>query len=311
MAAYQQLYSDNQLHDRVVEAVSRLASCTLCPRRCQVDRLSGEEGKCHTGRWAVVSSCGPHFGEEGCLVGSGGSGTIFFTHCNLRCIFCQNYSISQAGEGVGVSSQELARMLLSLQQRGCHNINLVSPSHVVPQILEALELAAAKGLSLPLVYNTGGYDSVDTLRLLDGVVDIYMPDMKYADEETARRYSGVGDYPRVNQQAVREMHRQVGDLEVGRDGVAMWGLLVRHLVLPGGLGGTRYIAEFLVREVSPNTHVNIMAQYHPVYRAWEYPELSRSPSPGELREAVRVAQEEGLSRLDGLHTPSALRLLYR
>ncbi|MEE9202664.1 MAG: radical SAM protein [Dehalococcoidia bacterium] len=311
MAAYRQLYSDKQLHNRVVEAVSRLASCTLCPRRCQVDRLSGEEGKCHTGRRAVVSSCGPHFGEEGSLVGSGGSGTIFFAHCNLRCIFCQNHSISQTGEGVGVSPQQLSHMMLSLQQRGCHNINLVSPSHVVPQILEALELAAAAGLSLPLVYNTGGYDSVDTLRLLDGVVDIYMPDMKYADEETARRYSGVGDYPRVNQEAVREMHRQVGDLETDGDGVAVRGLLVRHLVLPGGLGGTRYIARFLVREVSPLTYVNVMAQYHPAYRAREYPELSRSPSPDELREAIRVAQEEGLSRLDGLHTPSALRLLYR
>lgn len=311
MAAYQQLYRSRQLHDRVAEAVSRLTNCTLCPRRCQVNRLSGEEGKCHTGRWAVVSNHGPHFGEEECLVGSGGSGTIFFAHCNLRCTFCQNYSISQMGEGLEVAPQRLAHMMLSLQQRGCHNINLVSPSHVVPQVLEALEVAAAEGLSLPLVYNTGGYDSIDTLRLLDGVVDIYMPDMKYADEETARRYSGVGDYPRVNQDAVKEMHRQVGDLEMDSHGVAVRGLLVRHLVLPGGLGGTRYIAEFLVREVSPHTYVNVMAQYHPAYRAWDYPELSRPPSQGELQEAMKVAREEGLSRLDGLRTPSALRLLYR
>ena len=311
MAAYQQLYRNSQLRPRVAEAVSRLANCTLCPRRCQVNRLLGEKGKCHTGRWAVVSSHGPHFGEEEPLVGSGGSGTIFFTHCNLRCTFCQNYSISQSGEGVEVSPQQLARMMLSLQQRGCHNINLVSPSHVVPQVLEALELAAAGGLCLPLVYNTGGYDSVDTLRLLDGVVDIYMPDMKYADEEAARRYSGVGDYPGLNQDAVKEMHRQVGDLEMDGRGVAVRGLLVRHLVLPGGLAGTRHIAQFLVREVSPHTYINVMAQYHPAYHAWEYPELSRPLSQGELREAIRVARGEGLSRLDGLRTPSAQRLLYR
>jgi putative pyruvate formate lyase activating enzyme len=311
MAAYLQLYRNSQLHGRVVQAVSGLANCTLCPRRCQVNRLAGEKGKCHTGRWAVVSSHGPHFGEEQPLVGIGGSGTIFFTHCNLRCVFCQNYSISQMGEGVEVSPQQLSGLMLSLQQRGCHNINLVSPSHVVPQVLEALELAAAAGLSLPLVYNTGGYDSVDTLRLLDGVVDIYMPDMKYGGEETARLYSGVSDYPGVNQDAVKEMHRQVGDLEVDGHGVAVRGLLVRHLVLPGGLAGTRHIAKFLVREVSPHTYINVMAQYHPAYHAWEYPELSRPLSQGEFREAIRVAQEEGLSRLDGLRTPSALRLLFR
>lgn len=311
MAAGKQLYHRGQLHARVAEAVSRLANCTLCPRRCQVNRLAGEEGKCRTGRWAVVSSYGPHFGEEEPLVGTGGSGTIFFTHCNLRCLFCQNYSISQMGEGAEVSPQQLARMMLSLQQRGCHNINLVSPTHVVAQVLEALEVAVAAGLSLPLVYNTGGYDSLETLQLLDGVVDIYMPDMKYADEETAQRYSGIAHYPQVNREAVKEMHRQVGELAMDGHGVAVRGLLVRHLVLPGGLAGTRSVARFLAREVSPHTYVNIMAQYHPAYRAHEYPELTRGLTQEEFREAIQAAQEEGLVRLDGLHTPAALRLLLR
>ena len=311
MAAYQQLCSENLLHNRAAEAVARLANCTLCPCRCQVNRLAGEMGKCHTGRWAVVSSYGSHFGEETPLAGSGGSGTVFFAHCNLRCVFCQNHAISQSGKGAEVSPQQLAGMMLSLQGQGCHNINLVSPSHVVPQLLEALDMAVADGLTVPLVYNTGGYDSIDTLQLLDGVVDIYMPDMKYADEETAHHYSGVSDYPRVNRATVTEMHRQVGDLEVDGGGVAMRGLLVRHLVLPAGLAGTPIIARFLAREVSPGTYVNVMAQYHPAYRAWDSPELSRSPSRDEYREAVRMAQEEGLSRLDGLHTPLAMRLLYR
>jgi putative pyruvate formate lyase activating enzyme len=226
-------------------------------------------------------------------------------------VFCQNHAISQSGEGTEVSPQQLAGMMLSLQGQGCHNINLVSPSHVVPQLFEALEMAVADGLKVPLVYNTGGYDSVDTLRLLDGVVDIYMPDMKYADEETAHRYSGISDYLGVNRAAVKEMHRQVGDLVVDGGGVAMRGLLVRHLVLPAGLAGTPSITRFLAREVSPGTYVNVMAQYRPAYRAWDSPELSRSPSRDEYREAVRMAQEEGLSRLDGLHTPPAMRLLHR
>ena len=311
MAAYQQLLAKNLLHKRVAEAVAGLANCTLCPRRCRVNRLAGEKGKCHTGRWALVSGYGPHSGEETPLVGSGGSGTIFFAHCNLRCVFCQNHTISQSWEGTVVSPEQLAGMMLSLQSQGCHNINLVSPSHVVPQFLEALEMAVAGGLTLPLVYNTGGYDSVETLWLLEGVVDIYMPDMKYADEETGYRYSGVGDYPMVNRAAVAEMHRQVGEIVVDDGGMAVSGLLVRHLVLPAGMAGTPSIARFLAWEVSPGTYVNLMAQYHPAYRAWDYPELSRPPSGDEFREVVRKAQEEGLSRLDGLHTPLATRLLHR
>jgi putative pyruvate formate lyase activating enzyme len=246
----------------------------------------------------VVASYGAHFGEEGPLVGRYGSGTIFFSYCNLSCLYCQNYTISQLGEGSPISSQELAEMMLSLQRRGCHNINLVSPSHVVAHILEALEIAAGRGLRLPLVYNTGGYDSVATLRLLDGVIDIYMPDMKYSDEKTAERLSGIKDYPRVNRAAVKEMHRQVGDLEIDDTGLARRGLLVRHLVLPHGLAGTPEIVSFLAREVSPDTYTNIMAQYHPCYQAASLPQLARPLSEAEFAEAVGLARRQGLKRLD-------------
>jgi len=246
----------------------------------------------------MVSSYGPHFGEESPLVGKYGSGTIFFTNCNLRCLFCQNYSISQLGEGERVSKEELALMMLSLQARGCHNINLVSPTHVVPQILEALDIAVESGLHVPLVYNTGGYDSVETLSILDGIVDIYMPDMKYGDENIARELSGIENYPQVNKAAIREMHRQVGDLQTSQEGVAQRGLLVRHLVLPKGLAGTKDVVDFIAKEISPNTYVNIMAQYHPCYKAHEIPSLAVRISKAELREAVELAHQAGLSRLD-------------
>jgi putative pyruvate formate lyase activating enzyme len=254
----------------------------------------------------MVSSYGPHFGEEAPLVGGHGSGTIFFTNCNLRCLFCQNYSISQLGEGYRVSKEELAYIMLSLQAQGCHNINLVSPTHVVPQILEALELAVKSGLHLPLVYNTGGYDSVETLRILDGIVDIYMPDMKYDDEKIARELSGIENYPEINKAAIKEMHRQVGDLEISEEGVAQRGLLVRHLVLPNGLAGTRGIVNFLSREISRNTYVNIMAQYRPCYRALEIASLGRPLSSAEFYEALCFAREAGLTRLDKPH-PEILR----
>jgi len=231
-------------------------------------------------------------------VGRHGSGTIFFTYCNLRCLFCQNHTISQLGEGAAVASEELARMMLSLQAKGCHNINLVTPSHVVPYILEALELAAGRGLSLPLVYNSGGYDSVATLELLDGIVDIYMPDMKYSDEKIAEQLSGVKDYPGVNRAAVKEMHRQVGDLKIDEHGVAQRGLLVRHLVLPNRLAGTQEVMRFLAREVSTNTYLNIMAQYHPCYQAFDIPQLERPLRREELAQAIRLARQHGLHRLD-------------
>ena len=257
----------------------------------------------------MVSSYGPHFGEEAPLVGRHGSGTIFFTFCNLRCIFCQNYSISQLGEGSAVGSEELAKMMLSLQAKGCHNINLVSPTHVVPCILEALELAASGGLYLPLVYNTGGYDSVETLELLDGVVDIYMPDMKYSDEKTAERLSGIKGYPQVNQAAVKEMHRQVGDLQLDESGVAQRGLLVRHLVLPNRLAGTEEVVRFLAQEISTNTYLNIMAQYRPCYKAFDIPQLARPLNRQEFSEAIDLAHQQGLSRLDKAPNSLLLKLI--
>lgn len=231
-------------------------------------------------------------------MGSGGSGTIFFTYCNLRCCFCQNYSISQLGEGREVGAGELAGMMLSLERKGCHNINFVSPTHVVPQILEALEIAVKSGLSVPLVYNSGGYDSLETLRLLDGIFDIYMPDMKYSDEKNARQLSGIENYPEINRAAVKEMHRQVGDLQMDDRGVAARGLLVRHLVLPSGLAGTEEICRFLSREISTDTYLNVMAQYRPCYKAFDVPGLASPVTREEFTDAVRTARSCGLHRLD-------------
>lgn len=259
----------------------------------------------------MVSSYGPHFGEEAPLVGRHGSGTIFFTYCNLHCVFCQNYTISQLGEGFPVNREELAGMMLSLQAKGCHNINLVSPTHVVPFILEALEVAAGRGLYLPLVYNSGGYDSLETLRLLDGIVDIYMPDMKYSDEKVAEELSHVKDYPSVNRAAVKEMHRQVGDLQVDRQGVAQRGLLVRHLVLPDRLAGTQEVVRLLAREVSTNTYLNIMAQYHPCHKAYDTPSLARSITGEEFQEAIDMAHRQGLHRLDKCQFRPPLRFILR
>jgi putative pyruvate formate lyase activating enzyme len=296
--AYLSLLHCGELKRRVADAYARLEACDVCARECGANRRESAEGAgCHTGEQAIVSSYGPHFGEEDPLVGSGGSGTIFFSWCNLRCQFCQNSEISQLGHGREVEPEDLAQMMLSLQSQGCHNINLVSPSHVVPQILAGLLIAAGAGLRLPLVYNTGGYDSLKTLALLDGVVDIYMPDMKYADAEVARRCSKIGNYPAVNQAAIKEMHRQVGDLATDERGVARRGLLVRHLVLPAGLAGTAEIVRFLRNEVSPDTYINVMAQYRPCYRAHELPPLDRPLTNQEYAEALRLAEEAGL-RLD-------------
>lgn len=308
MPAYLELWHKGKLADRVEAAKVLLESCRVCPRSCGINRLAGETGKCRTGAQAMVSSFGPHFGEEAPLVGKYGSGTIFFTNCNLRCLFCQNYSISQLGEGVEVTKEEIARMMLSLQSRGCHNINLVSPTHVVPQILEALEIALKSGLCLPIVYNSGGYDSVETLKLLDGIIDIYMPDMKYSDDNIAEELSGIKDYPLMNKAAIKEMHRQVGDLQIDNEGIATRGLLVRHLVLPHGLAGTKEIVEFLAREISPNTYTNIMAQYHPCYKASQVPQLARSLSHQEFMEAVEMAYKTGLSHLDRM-SPVIVRLV--
>jgi len=296
---YVQLLVSGELERRAAEAFSRMAACTLCARRCGVARLDGEKGACNTGVAAVVCSHHPHYGEEAPLVGRGGSGTIFFSWCNLGCRFCQNCEISAFGEGREVSAGDLVEAMLGLQSIGCHNINFVSPSHVVPQILAGLVLAAEAGLVVPLVYNTGGYDALETLELLDGIVDIYMPDMKFADPSVGQRCCEVPDYPEVNQAAVREMHRQVGDLITDENGVAVRGLLVRHLVLPEGLAGTEEIARFLAGEISPNTYLNVMAQYRPCHEAHAMPPLDRRPSSAEYADAVRAAQDAGLTRLDG------------
>jgi putative pyruvate formate lyase activating enzyme len=295
---YIRLHESGELARRAEELASRLVSCDLCPRDCGADRAAGELGECQTGAAAEVSSHGPHFGEESPLVGTGGSGTIFFTHCNLACQFCQNCDISQMGRGRVTSAPELASIMLDLQDVGCHNVNLVSPTHVAAQIVEAVALAAGGGLRLPLVYNSGGYDSVETLRRLDGIVDVYMPDMKYSDGDAGLKYSGVRDYWKVNKAAVKEMHRQVGDLELDESGVAGRGTLVRHLVLPNGIAGSREVLKFIAAEISPHTYVNVMDQYRPCYNAHNFPELSRRPSAAEMEQAFRWAAEEGLDRLD-------------
>jgi putative pyruvate formate lyase activating enzyme len=296
-AAYLRI-SRKELQQKIGRAEEILKDCTLCPRSCKVDRTAGESGFCRTGDRPIVSSYNPHFGEERPLVGRYGSGTIFFTNCNLGCIFCQNWSISHLGEGDVLSFKELAEMMLILQGYGCHNINLVTPTHQVPMILRALEIAIDRGLNLPIVYNCGGYESIETLEILDGIIDIYMPDFKYADPNVAKRYSKAGDYPSVAKRAIREMHRQVGDLIVDDSGIAMRGLLVRHLVLPGGLAGTEEIVRFLAEDISPNTYTNIMNQYHPCFKAIDHPPLDRRITLEEYRMAVKAAQEAGLKRLD-------------
>lgn len=303
--AYLRLLRAGELGQRVKLAWRHLEDCDLCARYCRVNRLQTLKGAvCRTGERAVVHSHGAHHGEEDPLRGRGGSGTIFFSWCSLRCVFCQNWEISQKGIGREVEPSELAQIMLDLQGEGCHNINLVTPSHVVAQILAAVEIAAARGLRLPLVFNTGGYDSLEALRLLDGVVDIYMPDMKYGDSETAHRYSHVRDYVQVNQAAVREMHRQVGDLILDDCGIALRGLLVRHLVLPGGLAGSEKVLAFLASEISRNTYLNLMDQYHPCYRADDSPPLDRPITSEEYRHALELAKRYGLQRLD---KPRSLR----
>jgi len=274
-----------------------MRACSLCPRRCGANRLAGEAGACQVGAEPVVSSYGPHFGEEGPLVGRGGSGTIFLTYCNLRCIFCQNYDISHLGRGVKVTLAALADMMVNLQRRGCHNTNWVTPTHQAPMLVTALQTAANLGLRVPIVYNCGGYESLEILRLLDGIVDIYMPDAKYGENAAGQKLSGVPDYWDRNREALAEMHRQVGDLEMDRFGIARRGLLVRHLVLPNGLAGTAAVMEHLA-SLSKSTYVNVMAQYRPEHGAWEAPDTGRPITSAEFREAIETATKAGLRRLD-------------
>ncbi len=291
--SYIRLYETGKLKEKVEKAFSMLEECRVCPHNCGVNRLSGEKGFCKTGENVVISSFFPHRGEEFPIRGHRGSGTIFVSWCNMRCVYCQNYEISHLGEGREYTPEEIAGIMLYLQEEGCHNINWVTPSHVVPQLMKALYIAVEKGLKIPIVYNTSSYDSPETLKLLEGVVDIYLPDLKYTDEKYARKYSKVKNYPEIAKQAIKEMHRQVGDLKTDSHGIAYRGVLVRHLLLPADIAGTKEALRFL-RSISPNMHVNIMAQYYPYYRACDYPELCRMITPLELKEAVEYAKELGL-----------------
>ncbi len=288
------------LAERAQRLDARLSDCDICPRLCRVNRNAGEQGVCRIGKNAVVASFGPHFGEEPPLVGRNGSGTVFFSGCNLRCAFCQNYEISHLIEGSEVSVERLAGIFLAIQKMGCHNLNLVTPTHVTPQIVEALSLAVPRGLSIPVVYNCGGYEHVDTLRELSGLVDIYMPDVKFLDGEPARRYCDAPDYPEIVRAALREMARQVGSLSIDGRGIALQGLLVRHLVMPGETSTTREVIDFLAEEIGRDTYVNLMDQYRPCGQAHRYPEIGRRTGAGEWRLARDYALERGLRRLDGV-----------
>ena len=297
-AAYLKTYEEGLFPERIRQAFLLLERCNVCPRKCSLDRTRGEKGFCRAGDVPEISSYGPHFGEEGPLVGRHGSGTIFMTYCNLGCIFCQNYTISRLGEGVEISFDKFSGIMMDLQRGGCHNINFVSPTHFVPHILKALPRAIEMGLTVPLVYNTGGYDSLEALKLLDGIFDIYMPDFKYTRGDIAEEYSQAPDYPGVVKAALKEMHRQTGDLVVDEQGIALRGLLVRHLVLPENMAGTREAMRFLAAEISRNTYVNIMDQYHPCGKAMRDPMINRRINRSEYSEAVRLARDAGLHRLD-------------
>lgn len=295
--AYIELYKRGDLQRGADSLYAILGRCSLCPRNCGADRTSGEKGRCKSGILPVVSAYHPHFGEESCLVGRHGSGTIFFTHCNLSCVFCQNYDISHLGRGEEVSFKELAGMMLSLQSRGCHNINFVTPTHMVYAIVQALRIAIPEGLCVPLVYNSGGYDSTDTVRLLEGIIDIYMPDFKYMDARTADTLCNAPNYPEIAVSAITEMHRQVGDLMLDSGGIARKGLLIRHLVLPDNYAATdKVLAQ--IAQISTHSYVNIMDQYRPEYRAKQFDHMRRRITVQEFDDAVDIASACGITRLD-------------
>ncbi|MEE9591059.1 MAG: radical SAM protein [Thermodesulfobacteriota bacterium] len=294
--SYIKLYNSGELEKRSGLLNEVLKECRLCPRRCGVNRLQGKTGVCSAGKDLMISSAFPHFGEEPPLVGYYGSGTIFLTHCNLRCIFCQNFDISHLGEGRSTTTSEMAKQMLRLQRKGCHNINFVTPTHYAPQIVASLIKAVEDGLELPIVWNCGGYESIDVIRLLEGIVDIYMPDIKYSRSESAMRYSNAADYPDVVKEVVKEMHRQVGDLVLDSRGIAIKGLLVRHLVMPGGVEETKEIIRFVAEEISMETYINIMDQYRPMYKAGEYQEINRRITSDEYAEAIETAKRYGFHR---------------
>lgn len=289
--------TDREFEEKIEALFDKLKSCSICPRSCKVDRTKGQLGYCKTGFLPFVSSYGPHFGEESVLVGFNGSGTIFFTSCNLGCIFCQNYEISQLRIGDEISFEDIARIMIKLQQLGCHNINLVSPTHQIPQIVKSLKIARSMGLKIPIVYNTNAYDSVETLKILEGIIDIYMPDAKYSDNNVARELSDAPSYFEVMKEAIKEMQRQVGDLLLNGNGIAVRGLIVRHLVLPNGLAGSELIFKFLSQSVSKNVFLNIMDQYRPCFKATLHPKLSRTITKEEFKEAVKLAKKYGLNKI--------------
>lgn len=297
LPSYLEKLTIKDLRERADALLQLLSECRICPNECNVNRADGEKGTyCHSANEVIVSSFAPHFGEEPPLVGFSGSGTIFFTNCNLSCVFCQNYDISQLGLGTTISVFDLAAIMLSLQERGCHNINLVTPTHFVPQIVTALVIAIEKGLEIPIVYNCGGYESVETLKLLEDIVDIYMPDIKYSNNETASQLSGIKNYWNVVQPAVKEMHRQVGDLHINRRGIAKRGLLIRHLVLPNNLAGSEKVIDFVADEISKDTYINIMDQYYPVYNANHFVDLNRRITTAEFDKVINYARRKGLTR---------------
>ena len=298
--AYMQLYRTGELYRRSRAAIKLLENCKVCPRDCEVNRLENKVALCKTGRHAIVSNAFPHFGEEDCLRGINGSGTIFFSMCNLKCVFCQNYDISQEGEGDEITPEQLSLMMVDLQKQGCHNINFVTPEHVVPQILEALPIAVQLGLRIPLVYNTGAYDSMDSMRLMDGVVDIYMPDFKYWDSALSKKYVIAKNYPDVAKQVIKEMHRQVGDLVLDESGLAKRGILVRHLVMPNSIENSRHIMRHLSHGISAHTYINVMSQYRPAGKVSEkkYSEINRRTRPDEVEATISIAQDAGLYRFD-------------
>ncbi|MDI7258722.1 MAG: radical SAM protein [Thermodesulfobacteriota bacterium] len=297
--AYEKLEREGLLAQRIKQAYALFENCKICPRRCGVNRQKGEKGFCRSPLKPVVFGSHPHFGEEMPLVGGGGSGTIFFSNCNLRCIFCQNWPIAHEGRGKEVQDEGVADMMINLQKIGCHNINLVTPTHVMPNILNATRIALKKGLRLPLVYNTSGYELVEILKILDGIVDIYLPDMKYMDPDKAAKYSsGASDYPEVTKKAIIEMHRQVGVLQPDNQGIALRGVIIRHLVMPNRVAGTEKFVKWVAEHLPKNTYVNIMAQYRVDYKAFEYPEISRGITVKEFVEAMEWAKTYGLTNFD-------------
>lgn len=311
--SYLKLLNTGEIEERIKKLYKILERCELCPRKCHVNRIKGEKGICRAGFKMKVSSYFPHFGEEEVLVGTHGSGTIFLSNCNLRCVYCQNFEISHLGEGEERTEEEVGRMMLNLQEAGCHNINLVTPTHYAPQLVKAIKIAADKGLRLPIVWNCGGYENVEVIKLLDGIVDIYMPDIKYGDNKVAKKYSNppVLDYWDRCREAIKEMHRQVGDLKINEKGLAFKGLLIRHLVLPNDIARTENVLNFIAKEISPNSYVNVMSQYFPygevVMKPKKYLELSRLITSEEYKRAVEVAVKLGLTR--GLEEKQLRRII--